>query len=261
MTERRNNEKNGSRNPRNRGASSKRFDGKTSEQRRNERAQRSHDGMKRGGGGVSKRNKSGHERNRKQLSSREFSATAPSQRSRSADPARLVAFEVLSAVAQNDSYANLVLPSTIRAHHLDHRDAAFATELTYGTLRSQGTYDAILAHCADRPLEKIGTTTLIVLRMGVHQLLSMRVPAHAALNQSVALARAQIGGGPANFVNAVLRRVSERSRDDWYARLETDAKDDTENLRSQNRIQPGLCVPCAKRLQLMAGLRPNPGSS
>ena len=94
MTERRYNDKNGSRNPRNRGTSSKRFDGKTSEQRRNERAQRSHDGMKRGGGGASKRNKSGHERNRKQLSSREFSATAPSQRSRSADPARLVAFEV-----------------------------------------------------------------------------------------------------------------------------------------------------------------------
>ena len=63
MTERRYNDKNGSRNPRNRGVSSKRFDGKTSEQRRNERAQRSHDGMKRGGGGVSKRNKSGHERN------------------------------------------------------------------------------------------------------------------------------------------------------------------------------------------------------
>lgn len=230
MTERRYNDKNGSRNPRNRGASSKRFDGKTSEQRRNERAQRSYDGMKRGGGGASKRNKSGHERNRKQLSSREFSATAPSQRSRSADPARLVAFEVLNAVAQNDSYANLVLPGTIRAHHLDHRDAGFATELTYGTLRSQGTYDAILAHCADRPLEKIGTTTLIVLRMGVHQLLSMRVPAHAALNQSVALARAQIGGGPANFVNAVLRRVSERSREEWYARLEADAKDDTEKL-------------------------------
>ena len=159
MTERRYNDKNGSRNPRNRGASSKRFDGKTSEQRRNERAQRSHDGMKRGGGGASKRNKSGHERNRKQLSSRDFSATAPSQRSRSADPARLVAFEVLNAVAQNDSYANLVLPGMIRAHHLDHRDAGFATELTYGTLRSQGTYDAILAHCADRPLEKIGTTT------------------------------------------------------------------------------------------------------
>ncbi len=79
-------------------------------------------------------------------------------------------------------------------------------------------------------MEKIGTTTLVVLRMGVHQLLSMRVPAHAALNQSVALARAQIGGGPANFVNAVLRRVSERSRDDWYARLEADAKDDTEKL-------------------------------
>ena len=144
----------------------------------------------------------------------------------------------------------------IRAHHLDHRDAGFATELTYGTLRSQAPTTPFWRIARIVRWRKIGTTTLIVLRMGVHQLLSMRVPAHAALNQSVALARAQIGGGPANFVNAVLRRVSERSREDWYARLEADAKDDTENLRSQNRIQPGLCVPCVKRLQLMAGLRP-----
>ena len=212
------------------GGSAKRFDGKTSEQRRNDRAQRTSDGMKRGGGGASIRHKSGHERNRRQLSAREFSSAAPSQRARTADPARLVAFEVLNSVAQNDSYANLVLPGTIRAYRLDRRDAGFATELTYGTLRNQGTYDAILSHCVDRPIEKVGTATLIVLRMGVHQLLSMRVPTHAALNQSVALTRAQIGSGPANFVNAVLRRVSEHTREDWHARLEADAKDDTEKL-------------------------------
>ena len=133
-------------------------------------------------------------------------------------------------MAESDAYANLVLPKAIRSHRLDHRDAGFATELTYGTLRHQGTYDAILRHCVDRPLEKVGTTTLIVLRMGVHQLLNMRVPAHAALNQSVSLAREKIGAGPASFINAVLRRVSERTPEEWYELIIEEAKDDTERM-------------------------------
>ena len=164
------------------------------------------------------------------MSAREFSAAAPSARSRTADTARATVFEVLRSVAESDAYANLVLPKAIRSHRLDHRDAGFATELTYGTLRHQGTYDAILSRCVDRPIEKVGTTTLIVLRMGVHQLLNMRVPAHAALNQSVSLAREKIGAGPASFINAVLRRVSERTPEEWYELIIEEAKDDTERM-------------------------------
>ena len=207
-----------------------RFDGRTSEQRRTSRTKPTGGGQKRGGGGATERNRKGHERNRRSLSQRSFSASAPSQRSRTADPARLVAFEVLRAVAESDAYANLVLPKTIRAHRLDHRDAGLATELTYGTLRNQGTYDAVLARCADRPLHKIGTTTLIILRMGAHQLLKMRVPAHAALNQSVSLARERIGSGPSGFINAVLRRVSERTADEWFELIEAESKDETERM-------------------------------
>ena len=185
---------------------------------------------KRGGGGETRRNAKGHERNRKAVKDRAFSASAPSQRARTADRARAVAFEVLSAVALDDSYANLVLPKAIRSARLDARDAGFATELTYGTLRNQGTYDAILAHCVDRPVEKIGTKILLVLRLGVHQLVAMRVPDHAALNQTVALARAEIGTGPANFVNAVLRRVSERTPESWYALIADEAPDELTRL-------------------------------
>ena len=206
----------------------RRFDGLTSVERAERRAKTAHEDTKRGGGGASRRNKSGHERNRRSMSAREFSAAAPSARSRTADTARATVFEVLRSVAESDAYANLVLPKAIRSHRLDHRDAGFATELTYGTLRHQGTYDAILRHCVDRPLEKVGTTTLIVLRMGVHQLLNMRVPAHAALNQSVSLAREKIGSGPASFINAVLRRVSERTPEEWYELIIEEAKDDTE---------------------------------
>lgn len=208
----------------------RRFDGLTSVERAERRAKTAHEDTKRGGGGTSQRNKSGHERNRRSMSAREFSAAAPSARSRTADTARATVFDVLRSVAESDAYANLVLPKAIRSHRLDHRDAGFATELTYGTLRHQGTYDAILRHCVDRPLEKVGTTTLIVLRMGVHQLLNMRVPAHAALNQSVSLAREKIGAGPASFINAVLRRVSERTPEEWYELIIEEAKDDTERM-------------------------------
>ena len=208
----------------------RRFDGLTSSERAERRAKTAHEDTKRGGGGASRRNKSGHERNRRSMSAREFSAAAPSARSRTADTARATVFEVLRSVAESDAYANLVLPKAIRSHRLDHRDAGFATELTYGTLRHQGTYDAILRHCVDRPLEKVGATTLIVLRMGVHQLLNMRVPAHAALNQSVSLAREKIGSGPASFINAVLRRVSERTPEEWYELIVEEAKDDTERM-------------------------------
>ena len=127
----------------------RRFDGLTSVERAARRAKTEHDDTKRGGGGTSQRNKSGHERNRRSMSAREFSAVAPSARSRTADTARATVFDVLRSVAESDAYANLVLPKAIRSHRLDHRDAGFATELTYGTLRHQGTYDAILSRCVD----------------------------------------------------------------------------------------------------------------
>ncbi|MDO4820607.1 MAG: RsmB/NOP family class I SAM-dependent RNA methyltransferase [Rothia sp. (in: high G+C Gram-positive bacteria)] len=211
---------------------------------------------KQGGGGETRRNSKGHERNRKAVKDRAFSASAPSQRARTADRARAVAFEVLSVVALEDSYANLVLPKAIRSARLDARDAGFATELTYGTLRNQGTYDAILAHCVDRPVAKIGTKILLVLRLGVHQLLAMRVPDHAALNQTVALARAEIGTGPANFVNAVLRRVSERTPEDWYALIAEEAPDELTRLALE-KSHPAWVVRSFRQALAAHGRKPD----
>ena len=182
----------------------------------------------RGGGGKrdgSQRNAQGRERNRS--AQRSFTGNAPSQRTRRADPARLVAFEVLRAVAAEDAYANLVLPARIRHHGLDKRDAGFATELSYGALRSQGTYDAILARCVDRPLDQLDPAILDALRIGTHQLLAMRVPAHAALDQTVGLARAVIGAGPSALINAVLRKVTAHSLDEWLELLVSGETDET----------------------------------
>ena len=165
-----------------------------------------------------RRDAQGRTRNRgRSGAGRKYSAQAPSQRSRTADPARRVAFGVVRSVHAEDAYANLVLPARIRQARLDRRDAGFATELAYGTLRGLGLYDAILTRCVDRPLEKIDPPVLDALRLGAHQLLGMRVPAHAALDATVSLVRAEIGAGASGFVNAVLRRVAERPLEEWLA--------------------------------------------
>ncbi|GER23490.1 rRNA cytosine-C5-methyltransferase [Zafaria cholistanensis] len=177
------------------------------------------------GNGGGRRNEQGRQRNRGAAGERRFSVAAPSQRKRRADPARLVAFEVLRAVAEEDAYANLVLPARIRESRLDRRDAAFATELAYGALREQGLYDAVLARCVDRPLPQLDGAVLDALRLGTHQLLSMRVPTHAALDETVGLARAVIGAGPSGLINAVLRKVAARDRDEWVAELLEDLED------------------------------------
>lgn len=132
---------------------------------------------------------------------------------------RRVALEVLLRVEQDDAYANLTLPSVLARADLTGRDAALATELTYGTLRSQGLYDAILQSCARRPLRQIEPALRPVLRMGVHQVLAMRVAEHAAVDQSVKLARGAVGERSVKFVNAVLRAVTQKTVDEWVAEL------------------------------------------
>lgn len=174
-----------------------------------------------------RRNTKGRQRNRGQQGrKRQYSTQAPSQRARNVDAARVTAFEILQAVTNEDAYANLVLPTRIRRNKLDRQDAAFATELTYGTLRTIGTYDAILGHCVDRPIAQLDKPVLDALRLGAHQLLNMRVPAHAALDTTVALVRSQIGAGPSGLVNAVLRKVSQQSLDEWLDELAPDETDE-----------------------------------
>ena len=135
------------------------------------------------------------------------------------DPARGVALEVLLAVAQRDAYANLVLPTAVAQANLDARDAAFATELTYGALRMRGFLDSVLEQCVDRSLTDLDPEVLAVLQLGAQQLLHMRVPSHAAVSTSVDLVRAVGGRGPSGLVNAVLRRVAVVDQRGWVQRL------------------------------------------
>ncbi|MDO5661370.1 MAG: transcription antitermination factor NusB, partial [Brachybacterium sp.] len=158
---------------------------------------------------------------------RGWSENRPSDRARTATSARLVAYEAMRAVEEDDAYANLVLPKVLRRHRMHGRDAAFATELFYGTLRAQGRLDAILQACIDRDLtEDVEPGVRDVLRLGAYQLLDMQVAPHAATSETVALARQVVGAGAASFVNAVLRRTGERSRTDWIAEVAPDREED-----------------------------------
>ncbi|MBA8823548.1 16S rRNA (cytosine967-C5)-methyltransferase [Saccharopolyspora lacisalsi] len=142
------------------------------------------------------------------------------------DPARLVALETLRAVRERDSYANLALPSLLRKHRVGSRDAALATELTYGTCRAQGLLDAIVAECSARPLADVDPVLLDALRLGVYQLLRTRIPSHAAVAATVDLVRGQAGSKLAGFANAVLRHAGERDEQQWIEQLAPDRATD-----------------------------------
>jgi 16S rRNA (cytosine967-C5)-methyltransferase len=153
------------------------------------------------------------------------------------DPVRILAFEALRAVDERDAYANLVLPGLLRGaeaeaakkgQEFDRRDAALATELVYGTLRRQGTYDAVIAACVDRPLREVDPPVLDVLALGAHQLLGTRIPTHAAVSASVELARVVLGDGRARFVNAVLRRIAAQDLEAWLDQVAPPYDEDPE---------------------------------
>lgn len=140
------------------------------------------------------------------------------------DRARLVVFDVLMAVEEDGAYANLALPREIRRARLNKQDASYATNLCYGTLRLLGRWDAILAHCTNgRPIAELDTAVKVLLRMGAHQLLELKTPPHAAINETVVIARNELSQGIAGFINAVLRRVSERTTAQWQQQLKEDA--------------------------------------
>ena len=140
------------------------------------------------------------------------------------DPARRLVFDVLMMVDEDGAFANLVLPKEIKRRRLNKQDAAYATNLCYGTVRMRGRWDAIITHCTSgRALRDIDLPVLNLLRMGTHQLLDMQTPPHAAINETVTIARNAIGSGASGFVNAVLRRVSERTLAQWKSQLLDDA--------------------------------------
>src|SRR5882762_10017140 len=121
--------------------------------------------------------------------------------------ARAVAFEILLRVEREESYAAELLHSD-RLVKLSSRDHGLATELVMGVLRWQSLLDRRLAAASSQKLTRLDGEVLAALRLGAYQLQFLsRVPARAAIFESVEIVKSARKRSAAPFVNAVLRKV------------------------------------------------------
>ena len=129
-----------------------------------------------------------------------------------ASPARRIAFDVLRRVVSEEAYASDLLHAKL-AGRVGRADAALATELTLGVLRWQRLLDFLLQRHLDRPAERLDPEVLLALRMGLYQMRFLdRVPARAAVSESVELAKSARKRSAAPLVNAVLRRLAPEAK-------------------------------------------------
>ncbi len=138
--------------------------------------------------------------------------------SRPTDSPRRAAYEILLRVDEG-AYADLVLDSTLTRSQLDSRDRGLVTELVYGVLRLRGRIDFALEQFCARQLKRLQPEVLRLLRLGAYQLLELdRVPAHAAVNSTVELAREVKLEKAAGLINGVLRSLERgKAQIDWPA--------------------------------------------
>src|SRR5882762_6002475 len=164
-------------------------------------------------------------------------------------PARAVAFEILLRVEREESYAAELLHSD-RLAQLSSRDHGLATELVMGVLRWQSLLDQRLAAASSQKLERLDGEVLAALRLGVYQLQFLsRVPAHAAIFESVELVKAARKRSATPFVNAVLRKIagagaSNSVAEDIFARnvLSEISKSSDSIALAQNAAHPPWLV-------------------
>ena len=203
----------------------------------------------------------GRDRGRGHSAGRDRSGTAPGPRERTqsataVQPARRIAYEVIRAVREDDAYANLLLPTKLARSRLNTADAALATELTYGTLRQRGYYDRVIELAANRPIAEIDPPIVDVLELAAHQLLSLRVASHAAVNEAVELARVVASRSSTGFVNGVLRTITRTSPDEWQRRVLERAPDDDARLEVLYS-HPAWIIRAFRRALLTDGATPD----
>lgn len=140
---------------------------------------------------------------------------------------RLLALRALVEINREGAYANLVLQKYIRQHDISDLDRRFLTELVYGVVRRRNYLDAIIVFLTQKPLKKLSSMVVEILRLGVYQLLYMdKVPDSAAVNESVRLGK-KLTRGLSGFINAVMRNVIRRREEIAIDEL---AKNETERL-------------------------------
>jgi 16S rRNA (cytosine967-C5)-methyltransferase len=125
---------------------------------------------------------------------------------------RQIAFDVLRRVEAEGAYASDLLHAGLGAN-VKPVDAALATELTLGVLRQRRLLDFLLERQLKKPAEKLDLPVALALRMGAYQLRFLeKIPARAAVNESVELVKRARKASAAPLVNAVLRRIAEDAK-------------------------------------------------
>jgi len=124
---------------------------------------------------------------------------------------RAIAHKILLHIEQESGYPDRLLQSYLdRYDNLDPRDKGLITELVFGVLRWQGRLDSIISRFSSVKLKKINPVVRIILRTAIYQILFLdKIPARAAVNEAVKLARESQPDYVVRFVNAVLRKVSD----------------------------------------------------
>ncbi|GFN31985.1 16S rRNA (cytosine(967)-C(5))-methyltransferase RsmB [Paenibacillus xylaniclasticus] len=125
--------------------------------------------------------------------------------------AREVALDVLVKVEKEGAFSNLALSAALQHAELSRPDAGLATELVYGTIQRKLSIDYALSELAAKGLAKLEPWVLQLLRLSAYQLLFLtRVPAHAAVNEAVAIAKRRGHAGISGMVNGMLRNLLRR---------------------------------------------------
>ncbi len=129
---------------------------------------------------------------------------------------RKLAYETLERIEDDKAYSQIALSTVLDSSDLDPRDRGLVTSIVYGCLTWRRSLDLLIRQASKRTLPDIQPEVLRVLRIGVYQLRFLdRVPDHAAINESVDLARA-LNEGSTGFVNAILRNVSKNKDRNWW---------------------------------------------
>ncbi len=124
------------------------------------------------------------------------------------DKIRQTALLILADIDENGAYINLLIDEKCRKEKISGRDAAFLSELVRGTVRNRGYLDYIISRYSKIKLKKISVLIKNILRMGLYQIFFMdKVPASAAVNESVVLSRRYGHASSSGFVNAILRNA------------------------------------------------------
>ncbi len=136
--------------------------------------------------------------------------------------ARTLALRVITRVFDEGAYADRAFTGEAEKAKVDARDRALAMHLAFGTVQRRRTLDAALEEIAERPVQRLERRLAHVLQLGVFQILfAGGIPPHAAVSESVELARRVIGPRATGLTNAVLRRIASEGPE-WYAALPED---------------------------------------